>query len=100
MKSIVRGAKALKDSNHCNRVIQLIKGNSYNTNWSMSAEHLTDEVIELNGGEYVITFTPSVGEDKNGEREVEIYHLLSVTDIEGNKIEVSAELETLIEKEL
>ena len=81
-----------------NMIINYIQAGYYNKNWSMDCEHLDD--VEIYIRDYCLTFTVSVGEDKNNEIEVEVFHVIGITDPDGDNVEISAELETLIENEL
>ena len=81
-----------------NMIINYIKAGYYYKDWIMECEHLDDVVIYIRN--YCLTLTVSVGEDKNNEREVEVFHVIGITDPDGDNVEIGAELETLIENEL
>lgn len=81
-----------------NMIISYIQEGYYNKNWSMYVEHLDDVQIYICN--YCLTLTVSVGEDKNNEREVEVFHIIGITDPDGDDVEIGAELQTLIENEL
>jgi len=81
--------------------IDFIKGDHYNKQWMYGVKHLDEVELELNDGQFTLYFTVSIGDDESDyPDDIEIYHVLRMLDLEGDEVEIGAELETLIEEQI